>query len=87
MNLNTNTNTNTNLTLQQALARISELEALKKASQKAISYKVSEKGAISIYGLGRFPVTLYLGQMERLIEAIPELQAFINNNRTKLAVK
>jgi hypothetical protein len=49
--------------------------------------KVSDKGALSVYGLGRFPVTLYRGQRERLIEIIPQLQAFIAENSAKLAVK
>src|SRR5437868_119553 len=52
--------------LEQAAARIAALEAqLALANKpKAITMKVSEKGAISIYGLGRFPITLYRGQME-----------------------
>lgn len=49
--------------------------------------KVSEKGALSVYGLGRFPVSLYRGQWERLIQVIPQLQAFIEANRDKLAEK
>ncbi len=73
-----------------------QLEALKaenaalkaqKSAPKALSIKVSEKGAISIYGLGRFPVTLYKTQMERLISAVPEVQAFIAANASKLTVK
>ena len=44
---------------------------LKEARHKSLSFKVSEKGALSVYGLGRFPVTLYRGQWERLIEAVP----------------
>ena len=95
MNLNTNnsntnntdTNTNIKMSLEQALLKIAELEANKKANQKTLTYKVSEKGAISIYGLGRFPVTLYLGQLERLIAEIPKLEEFMAINRNKLAVK
>jgi hypothetical protein len=49
--------------------------------------KVSDKGALSIYGLGRFPVTLYRGQMERLLKAAPEIEAFIKANAALLAVK
>ena len=54
---------------------------------KAITLKVSEKGALSIYGLGRFPVTLYRGQMERLIQAVPQIKAFIETNSTLFATK
>ena len=54
---------------------------------KALSRKVSEKGAISIYGLGRFPITLYRGQMERLIAHAPQITAFIETNAALLSVK
>lgn len=54
---------------------------------KAITLKVSEKGALSIYGLGRFPVTLYRGQMERLIASVPQIQAFITTNSALFATK
>ena len=54
---------------------------------KAITLKVSEKGALSIYGLGRFPVTLYRGQMERLISAVPQIKAFIETNSALFATK
>lgn len=66
-----------------------QLIALLHAAQapKALSMKVSEKGALSIYGLGRFPVTLYRGQWERLLNASPQISAFIKANDTLLAVK
>ncbi len=54
---------------------------------KAITLKVSEKGALSIYGLGRFPVTLYRGQMERLIASVPQIKAFIETNSHLFATK
>jgi len=73
------------------LAQIEALKAenakLKEARNAKISFKVSEKGAVSCYGMGRFPVTLYKGQWERLIEIIPQLQKFIAENASKLAVK
>ena len=73
------------------LARLAQLEAenakLKENRHKAISFKVSAKGAVSAYSLGRFPVTLYLGQWERLIAVIPQLQAFIEENKASLSVK
>jgi hypothetical protein len=52
-----------------------------------ISLKVSEKGPLSIYGLGRFPVTLYKGQMKRLIEKIPDIQSFMAANDARLVEK
>lgn len=80
-----------NLTQQLAdqAATIAALQAkLALASQpKRMTMKVSDKGALSIYGLGRFPVTLYRGQWERLISAAPEITAFIEANATLLAVK
>jgi len=60
---------------------------LKEARHKSLSFKVSEKGALSVYGLGRFPVTLYRGQWERLIEAIPQIKAFIEANASTLTTK
>lgn len=54
---------------------------------KAVSFKVSEKGAISAYGLGRFPVTLYVSQWEKLIAAGQELVDFIKANDEKLSRK
>lgn len=69
-----------------------QLEALKaenaalKASS-ALKMKVSSKGGISLYGLQRFPVTLYKAQWEKVIAAVPELQAFIEANEGDLTVK
>ena len=54
---------------------------------KRLSMKVSEKGALSLYGLGRFPVTLYRGQWERLFTAISDIKVFIAQNADLLAVK
>ena len=70
-------------------AQIAEMQArLASASApKSLSMKVSDKGALSIYGLGRFPVTLYRGQMERLLKHAPQIIAFIDANAALLAVK
>lgn len=57
------------------------------SAPKALTMKVSEKGALSIYGLGRFPVTLYRGQIERLLAHKSAIEAFIKANDTLLAVK
>lgn len=62
--------------------------ALAAASKtKALSLKVSDKGALSIYGLGRFPVTLYRTQIERLLDHEPTIRAFISANASLLATK
>jgi hypothetical protein len=66
---------------------IEQLLAAQSAPPRKITCKVSEKGALSVYGLGRFPVTLYSGQWERLIEAVPTIQAFATANASLLAVK
>lgn len=49
--------------------------------------KISAKGAVSLYGLGRFPVTLYGSQWLALADKLPEIIAFIEANKAKLAVK
>lgn len=81
----------TKVNADELLARIAELEqqnaALKAARIKPIVAKVSDRGAISLYGLQRFPVTLYVNQWERIIEHVPALQAFIIANRDALSVK
>jgi len=70
-------------------AQIAEMQAkLASASApKAITLKVSEKGALSVYGLGRFPVTLYRGQWERLFAAKAQVEAFMQANTALLATK
>ena len=57
------------------------------SAPKALTMKVSEKGALSIYGLGRFPVTLYAGQWERLLGAADQIKAFMTANAALLATK
>lgn len=54
---------------------------------KPISVKVSTKGAVSVYGLQRFPVTLYAEQWERLLAKSDAINAFIEANRSRLATK
>lgn len=73
---------------QKELERLrAENEALKKRNQSRVSIKVSEKGGVSVYGLGRFPVTLYKEQWEKLIDMGEELRAFIRENDAKLKKK
>lgn len=72
--------------LAEARAQNAKLQA-KLAKRSTISMKVSEKGALSVYGLGRFPVTLYVGQWERLFAIIDQIKAFINAHRSELKTK
>lgn len=55
--------------------------------QNAVSFKVSPKGGVSVYGLGRFPVTLYYEQWEKLLDAVGDLQEFLEANSNKLKRK
>jgi hypothetical protein len=64
-----------------------ENESLKKSSSKGLSLRVSEKGAVSVYGLGRFPVTLYKEQWLRLLDMSEDIRAFIGQNEAQLKVK
>lgn len=57
-----------------------ENEALKKPSRGQLSLKVSEKGAVSVYGLGRFPITLYKEQWEKLLTLADQIKTFIVEN-------
>jgi hypothetical protein len=68
--------------------QIEELQARLAVSEgKALAFKVTEKGAISVYGLQRFPVTLYAGQWERLAQEMGRLGEFIKANADKVARK
>ena len=78
--------TNSNLTPEQMAARIAELEG-RLAKGSSLSFKVSEKGGVSVYGLGRFPVTLYQEQWGTLLSHTSELREFIEANKSKLKTK
>ncbi len=74
--------------LQAELARLrAENERLKQAGRGKLAMKVSEKGALSVYGMGRFPVTLYKEQWLRLLSMAEEIKAFIEANRDSLKSK
>jgi len=74
--------------VQAELARLrAENEALKQKRNTAVSMKVSEKGGVSVYGLGRFPVTLYQEQWTKLLAMADEIKKFIEENRPKLKAK
>lgn len=60
---------------------------MRSAPANRLSLKVTDKGGVSCYGLGRFPVTLYLSQWERLLAAASDITAFIEANRASLATK
>jgi hypothetical protein len=64
-----------------------ENESLKKRGSKGMSMKVSEKGALSVYGLGRFPVTLYKEQWTKLLDVADDIRAFITENQATLKTK
>jgi hypothetical protein len=71
-----------------ALSKEQLIALLAKANEpKRLTMKVSAKGALSIYGLGRFPVTLYRGQWERLATAMPDIKVFMAQNTALLATK
>jgi hypothetical protein len=68
---------------QELRRRVAELEAKKDGG--LIRFKVTEKGGVSVYGLGRFPVTLYQGQWKKLLAAMPDLEKFIEEHRHELS--
>ena len=74
--------------IKRELERLrAENERLKKASSKGMSLKVSEKGGVSVYGLGRFPVTLYKEQWVKLLDMADDIRAFIAANESQLKAK
>ncbi len=64
-----------------------ENESLKARTSKGISLKVSEKGGVSVYGMGRFPITLYKEQWIKLLDMADDLRRFIEENASKLKTK
>jgi hypothetical protein len=74
--------------LMAELAKLkAENEALKKAGSRGISLKVSQKGAVSLYGMGRFPVTLYKEQWVKILDMSDAIRAFIADNNASLKDK
>ena len=84
---------NANAELAEMAKKIAALEAentkLKTKAKRGstLSMKVSQKGGVSVYGLGRFPVTLYRSQWDKLIEFVPQVSDFIKENADSLATK
>jgi hypothetical protein len=64
-----------------------ENEALKKGATRGVSLKVSEKGGVSVYGLGRFPITLYKEQWRKLMDMRDDILNFITANEAQLKSK
>lgn len=79
------------MTLEQMQAMILKLsqenEALKKNATSKVTLRISEKGALSVYGLGRFPVTLYKSQWATLLERFEDIKAFMAANASQLKEK
>ena len=74
--------------LKAELERLkAENETLKTRASRAISMKVSEKGGLSIYGMGRFPITLYKEQWTKLLDMAEDIRAFMKENDAKLKTK
>ena len=75
-------------TVQAELERLrAENAALKGRAAKGMTLKVSEKGAVSVYGLGRFPVTLYKEQWAKLLAMTDDIRAFIVEHEAELKTK
>lgn len=64
-----------------------ENESLKKSAGRGVSLKVSEKGGLSVYGLGRFPITLYKEQWTKLLGLSDEIRAFLKEHDAELKTK
>jgi hypothetical protein len=75
-------------TKEELLARIAELEKLAAGRPRgSLEFRVGEKGGVSVYGLGRFPVTLYYEQWIRLLDAADGLRKFLEDNKSHLKLK
>jgi hypothetical protein len=70
-------------TYEELKAQLAALEA-KQQRTGSMSFKVSDKGGVSVYGLGRFPVTLYYEQWLKLLDRAQELRDFLEANKSKL---
>jgi hypothetical protein len=77
----------TDPTKEELMARIAELEKQVTKKTGRLEFRVSEKGGASVYGLGRFPVTLYYEQWQRLLGAAEDLRSFLEENKGKLKLK
>ena len=74
-------------TYEELKARLSELEKQGARRTGSLEFRVSEKGGVSVYGLGRFPVTLYYEQWIRLLDQADQLREFLEQNKPSLKLK
>ena len=75
-------------TYDELKSRLAELEKQQGTKRTgSLEFRVGEKGGVSVYGLGRFPVTLYYEQWQRLLEASDKLRDFLEENKSKLKLK
>jgi hypothetical protein len=74
-------------TYEELKARLDQLEHQKEKRTGALEFRVSEKGGVSVYGLGRFPVTLYYEQWTRLLDVAEDLRRFLEENKSRLKLK
>jgi hypothetical protein len=73
---------------EELKAKLADLEKQVQGRKRgALDYKVSEKGGVSVYGLGRFPVTLYYEQWIRLLDQADQIRAFMEENKSHLKMK
>ena len=72
---------------EELKAKVAELEKQGPKRTGVMEFRVSEKGGVSVYGLGRFPVTLYYEQWTRLLGAGEDLKKFLEDNKSKLKLK
>ncbi len=76
-------------TYEELKAKLSQLEKEVETKKRSgdLSFKIGEKGGLSVYGLGRFPVTLYYEQWNRLLGASADIKTFLEENKSKLKLK
>ena len=75
-------------TREELMARIAELERQSGSRPKgSLEFRIGEKGGVSVYGLGRFPVTLYYEQWIRLLDRADDLRNFLEENKSRLKLK
>jgi len=74
-------------TYEELKAKLAELEKQGPKRTGALEFRVGEKGGVSVYGLGRFPVTLYYEQWIRLLDQTEALRKFLEDNKSRLKLK
>jgi ribosome-interacting GTPase 1 len=74
---------------EELKAKLAQLEKEVETKKRSgdLSFKIGEKGGLSVYGLGRFPVTLYYEQWNRLLGAAEDIKSFLEENKAKLKLK